>query len=211
MEAGSGMLYPTQAVDGVVHRLGGAALRQALADAAPELGGVRCDVGAAVITPAVGALTEFDLIAHTPPPFWPGIASQHAEWATQLGGCYVASAAALRRATATDAPLRIAVPLLGAGAAGAPVAAAARAAAAAVPCALLAASLAEHESGLPRASVPPAERAAVTIRFVFQDQGAREAMREAIAKQRQEHFAAAAWEHISVHAADVVGRECCGL
>jgi O-acetyl-ADP-ribose deacetylase (regulator of RNase III) len=87
MEAGSGMLYPLQAVDGLVHRLGGAALRQALAAAAPQSGGVRCDVGAAVITAAVAALTEFDLIAHTPTPFWPDTACQQAEWASQLGGC----------------------------------------------------------------------------------------------------------------------------
>lgn len=193
------MLYPTQVVDGVVHRLGGAALRQALAAAAPESGGVRCDVGAAVVTPAVGALTEFDLIAHTPPPFWPDRAWQQAEWALQLGGCYVASAAALRRVIATGAPLRIAAPLLGAGAAGAPVGAAARAAAAAVPLALSAAAQLVPVSASAGASVPPAARAsaAATICFVLQDQGACEAMQEAITEQRRQH--STAWQHIHVH------------
>ena len=76
MDAGSGMLYPAQSVDGVVHTYGGNELRemlQAIASDGVDAAGqpVRCAVGRAVVTPSAGSLRDgFDRIAHTVPPFW---------------------------------------------------------------------------------------------------------------------------------------------
>ena len=76
MDAGSGMLYPAQSVDGVVHTYGGNELRemlQAVASDGVDAAGqpVRCAVGRAVVTPSAGSLRDgFDRIAHTVPPFW---------------------------------------------------------------------------------------------------------------------------------------------
>jgi len=187
MEAGSGMLYPTQVVDGVVHRLGGKALRDALARARPAAGTSRCAVGDAVVTAAAGALAEFDLIAHTPTPFWPredATGEAGRAWLTQLQSCYVASAGAIGRATEPNAPLMVAAPLLGAGAGGAPVADAARAAAGAVARMLAAAAGAEMRE--------------VTLRFVVQGPGPYEALHVAIADERLRD--PAAWERVEVTA-----------
>ena len=86
LDAGPGMLYPTQAVDGMVHQIGGRELLDELKAAAPLLregtgrddgddgdGGqpARLCEGGAVLTAGCGKL-EFDLIAHTVPPFWSG-------------------------------------------------------------------------------------------------------------------------------------------
>jgi hypothetical protein len=86
MDAGDGMLYPAQVVDGLVHQLGGRALREQLQavraervwgqppdvgrrDEAGQL--IRCPEGSAVVTSGAGSL-GFELIAHTAPPFWGG-------------------------------------------------------------------------------------------------------------------------------------------
>ena len=90
MEAGDGLLYPAQAVDGVVHALGGAELRRRLNELpshkimAPPAGGdskhrtlveeVRCAEGNAVVVTTAGCCElerMFDMICHTVPPFWP--------------------------------------------------------------------------------------------------------------------------------------------
>eukprot|EP00401_Gymnodinium_catenatum_P033272 CAMPEP_0117516330 /NCGR_PEP_ID=MMETSP0784-20121206/31039_1 /TAXON_ID=39447 /ORGANISM="" /LENGTH=248 /DNA_ID=CAMNT_0005312173 /DNA_START=95 /DNA_END=838 /DNA_ORIENTATION=- len=123
MEAGENMFYPAQVVDGRVHALGGDGLRQAC-QAFPELEpGVRCRVGGAVVTPAVGELQRFySQIIHTVPPMY-----GTPNWSSALASCY---SAALAAAWAHGSPLQaIASPLLGAGARGAPVAEAARVAA----------------------------------------------------------------------------------
>ena len=160
LDAGSGMLYPAQCVDGQVHAQGGSALRKALDAAAgpstmlTDAAGqpVRCNEGNAVVTATGHGRLPFDLIAHAVPPFWPtptstdGVADD-GEWARLLGSCYASSLRALRSAAkgrgATAAPgaapssLLIATPLLGAGARGAPVRAAARVAARALTACLL--------------------------------------------------------------------------
>ena len=160
LDAGSGMLYPAQCVDGQVHAQGGSALRKELDAAAGPLTGltdaagqpVRCSEGNAVVTATGHGRLPFDLIAHAVPPFWPTPSStdggaDDGEWARLLGSCYASSLRALRSATkgrgATEAlgaapgSLLIATPLLGAGARGAPVRAAAHVAARALTACLL--------------------------------------------------------------------------
>ena len=123
------MLYPAQAVDGVVHLLGGKELRAQL-EAVPANGEgdvgqpLRCAVGEAVVTRGCGEL-NFDLVAHAVPPFW-----ADPSWERLLRRCYSSSLDAL----AAEAPpsgtapaaLWIASPLVGAGARGAPKREAAR-------------------------------------------------------------------------------------
>jgi len=132
LDAGSGMLYPAQVVDGLVHASAGPKLKAALAKAPEDDAGVRCKVGAAFATPAF-ALANFDVVSHSPTPFWPSDGDKELDpflaWAEQLASCYTNGAAAVVAAAqqaavvgAADAqrPIAIAAPLLGAGAAGAP-------------------------------------------------------------------------------------------
>lgn len=66
----TGVVYPEQTVDGAVTAEGGAELRAQLA-AVPEVApGVRCPVGAAVATEAVGGVASagFDAVIHVVPP-----------------------------------------------------------------------------------------------------------------------------------------------
>ena len=154
MEAGSSMLYPSQAVDGLTHLHAGPELRVALATTQRNARGQRCAVGCAVVTPAF-KLKHFDLIAHTPTPFWctPTDQIAHAQWREQLISCYLSSVLAVLSGTAhaveygsslvcltsslsvlhsNHAVSCIATPLLGSGTGGAPVAAAVKVAADAV-------------------------------------------------------------------------------
>ena len=134
MEAGEGMVYPAQAVDGLVHQYGGHALRAALGrapviEARPNGEHVRCAVGEAVLTPSPPSL-PFDVIAHTPPPFWPSTPddAQLALHDAQLTSCFVSALHATSRAAADAGKtlLLLASPIIGAGARGAPMLAAAR-------------------------------------------------------------------------------------
>ena len=144
------ILYPQQAVDGLVHLQGGDELRAALRRAAPVLEAhdsgdhLRCRVGEAVLTSGVDGTGSkgpsglpFDAIVHTVPPFWPRgddlkEPAARAQWADALRSCYTNSfrlavefAAGLGRSGAA-AGVAIATPVLGAGARGAPFAQAAR-------------------------------------------------------------------------------------
>ena len=180
------MLYPAQAVDGLVHLQGGAPLREALIAAAPVLEErkhgehLRCQVGQAVLTSGpAGACSSgpsglpFDAIVHTVPPFWPRGADQRdpearSEWERALLGCYAESfRAALsfyssHRKTVGDSSnsaatgLAIATPVLGTGARGAPFAPAAQ---------VLAAAAVEHFSAENSAT----DVAATTLRVVVHD------------------------------------------
>jgi len=160
MEVGTGMVYPVGVVDGLVHLMGGAGLQlecgwerlkwkvaTATATMAGKLrhgdGGDSsnaqdvqdlgpCPVGSAVATSSgTGPLRlEYDRIVHTTPPFY----LHHADPIERLRNCY-ASALSVAASAAAESPpptLRIAAPLLGAGARGFPadvaVAVAARAA-----------------------------------------------------------------------------------
>ena len=145
------LLYPAQAVDGLVHLEGGSELRAALAAAAPVLETlpngehVRCRVGGAVLTSVDGRDGDgrgysglpFDAIVHTVPPFWPkpgaDSAAAQAEWASMLRRCYESSFATAagyareaERSSGAPVSLAIATPVLGSGARGAPFAPAAR-------------------------------------------------------------------------------------
>lgn len=134
------LLYPAQAVDGLVHAEGQGKLRAALATL-PVLEErangehVRCRVGEAVVTPGTFHELPFDAIVHTVPPFWPSPADgeqARAVWAAELLRCYEASfRAAFEFAASCDrsasaAGLAVATPVLGSGARGAPMAPAAR-------------------------------------------------------------------------------------
>ena len=132
LDAGPGMLYPAQVVDGLVHAGAGSKLRAALEQAPADDAGVRCKVGAAFATPAF-ALANFDVVSHSPTPFWPHDGDKKLDpflaWAEQLASCYTNGAAAIFAAAQHAAvvaaandqrPIAIAAPLLGAGAAGAP-------------------------------------------------------------------------------------------
>lgn len=120
------IIYPPQAVDGIVSELGGAELAaacMALPEVAP--GGTRCATGEAVLTPAFGELLmSYNKLVHTCAPLYCG----DSEWRRATTACYHSAFD-----VAQDAGLAVvASPLLGAGARGAPIRAASNAAAAAV-------------------------------------------------------------------------------
>lgn len=142
MEAGSGMLYPSQVVDGLTHMHAGQHLRAALAAIQTNSHGYRCSTGCVVLTPSF-ALKHFDIIAHTPTPFWHDGSDlvKRVRWREELISCYLSSVLAI----VNNAPLGVehrrtqfrfdslqssnmtmrdaifmAIPLLGSGAGGAP-------------------------------------------------------------------------------------------
>eukprot|EP00322_Chrysochromulina_rotalis_P031658 CAMPEP_0115883516 /NCGR_PEP_ID=MMETSP0287-20121206/29606_1 /TAXON_ID=412157 /ORGANISM="Chrysochromulina rotalis, Strain UIO044" /LENGTH=213 /DNA_ID=CAMNT_0003339719 /DNA_START=165 /DNA_END=802 /DNA_ORIENTATION=- len=113
---GEGLVYPPQVVDGLVAEAGGVELAAAC-HALPELapGGIRCRVGTAVTTPAFGELlASYSHVVHAVAPLYDELESEL--WRKDLTAAFVAAfshADALNLGT-------IAVPLLGAGARGAP-------------------------------------------------------------------------------------------
>ena len=112
----AGIIYPPQVVDGLVTELGGPAMAAAL-----EKAGGGCATGCAIVTLATGELTAcFTHIVHTVAPF-------HGDerWREQLASAYLAAFDASCAAGLAE----LAVPLLGAGARGAPLAEAAAVAA----------------------------------------------------------------------------------
>lgn len=107
----AGIIYPPQVIDGLVTELGGPAMAAAL----EEAGG--CMTGRAVVTPATGELTAcFTHVVHTVAPF-----HGDEQWREQLADAYRAAFDASCAAGLAE----LAVPLLGAGARGAPPAEAA--------------------------------------------------------------------------------------
>lgn len=111
----AGIIYPPQVVDGLVSELGGPAMAAALEEA------VGCATGSSVVTPATGELTAcFTHIVHTVAPFY-----GDEQWRERLMSAYVAA----WDASCTAGLAGLAVPLLGAGARGAPPAEAAAVAA----------------------------------------------------------------------------------
>jgi O-acetyl-ADP-ribose deacetylase (regulator of RNase III) len=142
MDAGSGMLYPSQVVDGLTHVHAGQYLRAALSAIQTNSHGHRCSIGCVVLTPSF-ELKHFDIIAHTPTPFWHDESDpvKRVRWREELISCYLSSVLAI----VNDAPLGVehcrtqfrfdslqssnltkrgaifmAIPLLGSGAGGAP-------------------------------------------------------------------------------------------
>ena len=121
MEAGSKMFYPVQVVDGHVTALGGSPLRNYLQALNEVSDGVRCPVGRAVLSPALGDLHRYyKVIAHAVAP-----SRSDVNWRSSLEGCYRDALEQLwfpKRHHSSDGwrhavPARVvATPILGAGA-----------------------------------------------------------------------------------------------
>ena len=119
LEIGAGMVYRSQSVDGVVDLMGGRSLARERSRVLQERGLLA--PGDAVLTPATERLLEnkYRFVVHAVAPYWKAPA-----WAPRLTAAYEAALALC----ATSA----AIPLLGAGARGAPIEEAAAIAARAV-------------------------------------------------------------------------------
>lgn len=126
MDVGSGMLFASNVVDGLVHQLGGWRLAWHCKVLPVLKGDEKCPVGHAVVTPPGGKLLsqEYDDIVHTVPPFY----KHHPDPEHYLGKCYKKSLSVASSLKGRQ-PLRIACPLLGAGGRGFPVEAAVKIAA----------------------------------------------------------------------------------
>ena len=84
MEAGARMFYPVQVVDGHVTSVGGSPLRNYLQALKETSDGVRCPVGRAVLSPALGNLHQYyNVIAHAVAP-----SRSDGKWRDSLEGCY---------------------------------------------------------------------------------------------------------------------------
>ena len=110
-------VYPHQAVDGLVTEFGGPELRRALEELPADCDGVRCAIGSAVMTPSFSELSGmYGALIHAPPPTYRLL--QHSDWSEQLQRTYHSAF----RMAALSGLTTLAVPLLGAGARGAPMA-----------------------------------------------------------------------------------------
>jgi len=125
MEIGTGMLYPVSVVDGMVHQLGGRALRFEimLLPTKDRDENIKCPLGEAVVTTSGLFSTElskeYAYIIHTAPPFYEH--SPRGDPRKTLRNCYRNSLTKASSLTVDGAPPRVAVPLLGAGARGFPL------------------------------------------------------------------------------------------
>ena len=181
-------VYPHQSIDGLVSEFGGEELRIAL-DAISG-SDVRCPTGSALATPALGELRElYRVLIHCVPPFYPVPRAQQAKakqeaqrtsvlWAAQLSATYHAAFDIARR----DGLSTLAVPILGAGARGAPLAEA-----------LAVAAEATVSWGVARAYTDTG----LTVRFGVQDSSTAHALADAISR--------AAADAALTHGADSVG------
>jgi O-acetyl-ADP-ribose deacetylase (regulator of RNase III) len=116
MEAGSGMLYPTQCVDGRVHQEGGPALRAACAAVPEQAAGVRCPVGSAALTQATGRLTSvYRFVLHAVAPY-----RSDERWEPRLLASFVCTFELILFLVGAreSGHLTVSVPLLGSGARG---------------------------------------------------------------------------------------------
>lgn len=194
LDAGSGMLYPLQVVDGLTHMHAGLQLRKELSSVPFHAGGAKCNIGAVVLSEAHGLASNFDVIAHSPTPFWPSSQSSKGStmmeaWRRNLGSCYSSAILALAQcvplkqmyqvdldsvdnmlspAPRPDVVLALATPLLGAGAAGAPPSSAAAVAIEAL-ARISTCNLGGH----------------VTVRFVLNDVIAKEAVENALHEEHE--------------------------
>ena len=115
MEVGDGMLFSANVIDGLVHQLGG--LQLAInCKFLPSVGteGEKCPVGHAVSTsPGASELSQhYHTIVHTTPPFY----KHHSNPQNFLSQCYQKSIQESFRSIPTiDKPIKVAIPLLGAG------------------------------------------------------------------------------------------------
>jgi O-acetyl-ADP-ribose deacetylase (regulator of RNase III) len=140
MEAGAHMLYPAQTVDGIVQRVGGAALKaacQALPNYATDKEGssVKCPVGKAVSTPACGGLGDYYRwqVVHTVAPY----RTDATTWREQLLATYTSAlelsfSKQFVALAAVGGTWSVAMPLIGSGARGGDIAEVSKVAAQAV-------------------------------------------------------------------------------
>jgi len=128
MDVGTGMLYPASVVDGIVHQLGGQQLAAQCKLIHLLRGG--CPVGTAVSTSMGGKRlrTAYDSVIHTTPPFYNQEGQEEQEQIDLLGRCYRKSLDLAFQQSSSSAingdgssSIRIACPLLGAGARGFPL------------------------------------------------------------------------------------------
>lgn len=136
MDAGTNVLYPAQAVDGLVHMHAGPELARALRAMPERSANTRCRVGESVCSAPYGLAALFDLLVHTPTPFYPANSGGTQPWRADLLGCYRSAVAVAMGVLHQAHPQGFVfdTPLLGAGAAGAPPHEAAAVAASAVEC-----------------------------------------------------------------------------
>mmetsp|Transcript_24976 Transcript_24976/g.49646 ORF Transcript_24976/g.49646 Transcript_24976/m.49646 type:complete len:177 (-) Transcript_24976:78-608(-) len=126
IDVGNGMVFPLGTVDGLVHELGGWQLALRLKFLPCVVGDEKCPVGHAVSSSPGGAelRQKYDRIVHAVPPFF----EHHPDPELFLRKCYRASLWSAF-SPVEDRPLRVASPLLGAGARGYPAGDAAKIAA----------------------------------------------------------------------------------
>lgn len=115
MEVGSGMLFPANVVDGLVHQLGGWKL--SLYCKLVSIEHEKCHIGQAVSTYAGGKELDvhYDEIIHTVPPFY----SHYESPLLALANCYQSSLSLAFKEK--NESKKVAFPLLGAGARGFPL------------------------------------------------------------------------------------------
>ena len=113
MEAGEGMLYSTQVVDGALAECGGKELAELCLRVPTDEHGKRCPVGTAVATASPVMLkASFGQLVHTVPPF-----RSSAMWGSLLAQCYTQALGVCLKGR--NGRTTVALPLLGAGARGA--------------------------------------------------------------------------------------------
>jgi O-acetyl-ADP-ribose deacetylase (regulator of RNase III) len=122
MEVGSGMMYSSSVIDGLVHQFGGWKLEaECTVRRLAAMGDDPCPIGSAIQTSSGNdnLLQYYDTIIHTTPPFYKYDPNpQHS-----LFQCYINSfrlAFENNNNNNNNRPLRVAVPLIGSGARGFP-------------------------------------------------------------------------------------------
>jgi len=120
MEVGNGMMYPVSVVDGMVHQLGGWRLQLECAQKPIICNDEKCPIGHAIKTSNGNKelTSEYESIIHTTPPFY-----LHDDNPTEeLEKCYKNSIdLAFSSSTNASKEVRVACPILGAGARGFPM------------------------------------------------------------------------------------------
>ena len=127
MEVGTGMMYAVSVVDGLVHQLGGWKLRAACQwKTLCNAGQPPCPIGTAIVTTQGDAklLEHYTVIVHTTPPFYQ---YNDTDSQSKLAQCYHSALDIVQKELdkmhggGEEQSLRIACPLLGAGARGFPI------------------------------------------------------------------------------------------
>jgi O-acetyl-ADP-ribose deacetylase (regulator of RNase III) len=134
MSVGSGMMFPANTVDGLVHQLGGKQLLKVCQDTIRQQPSMTTIIpeGQAVYTPAVGNLsteTQYNHIIHCVPPFYDkennatnkDVSSSILLADTYRNSLHAVSTIVRQEQGNNNSTIRVACPLLGAGCRGFPV------------------------------------------------------------------------------------------